>query len=230
MDAVIEKARDTGFELKVSGQDDEPLTQNNNDQNIVKRPSRSEAEAAVETLIRWAGDNPNREGLLDTPKRVVKAYEEFFSGYTKDPAEILSRTFDEVEGYDDMVVLRGIKVQSHCEHHMVPVEGIAHVGYMPNGSVVGISKLARIVEAFGKRLQTQETMTAQIASALEEHLNPKGVAVVIDATHQCMSCRGVKHDGVYTLTRQFRGIFKDMDQERRFWDLIRASDMGNGYR
>ncbi len=230
MDAVLEKARNNGFELKVSGQDDAPLSNQDNDQKTTKRPSRADAEAAVRTLIQWAGDDPTREGLLDTPKRVVKAYEEFFDGYQKDPADILSRTFEEVEGYDDMVVLRGIKVQSHCEHHMVPVEGIAHVGYMPNGSVVGISKLARIVEAFGKRLQTQETMTAQIAGALEEHLNPKGVAVVIDATHQCMSCRGVKHDGVYTLTRQFRGVFKDVDQERRFWDLIRASDMGNGYR
>lgn len=209
MDAVLERA-DNSSELKVVPQD------------TARIPTRAEAEAAVRTLIRWAGDDPTREGLLDTPKRVVKAYEEFFSGYSKNPAEILARTFDEVAGYDDMVVLRGITVQSHCEHHMVPVTGIAHVGYMPNGSVVGISKLARIVEAFGKRLQTQETMTAQIADALEKHLKPKGVAVVIDATHSCMSCRGVKHDGVYTITRQFRGVFRETDQERRFWDLIRA--------
>lgn len=209
MDAVLERAENSS-ELKVVPQD------------TARTPTRAEAEAAVRTLIQWAGDDPTREGLLDTPKRVVKAYEEFFNGYTKNPAEILARTFDEVAGYDDMVVLRGIKVESHCEHHMVPVTGIAHVAYMPNGSVVGISKLARIVEAFGKRLQTQETMTAQIADALEEHLNPKGVAVVIDATHSCMSCRGVKHDGVFTITRQFRGVFKETDQERRFWDLIRA--------
>jgi GTP cyclohydrolase I len=229
MDAVLEKARnDEGFELKVSGDGDAPTSIQDNDKTTLRRPTRAEAEAAVRTLIEWAGDNPNREGLLDTPKRVVKAYEEFFDGYKKDPAEILERTFEEVAGYDDMVVLRGIKVQSHCEHHMVPIEGIAHVGYMPNGSVVGISKLARIVEAFGKRLQTQETMTAQVADALEEHLNPKGVAIVVDATHGCMSCRGVKHDGVYTLTRQFRGVFKDPDMETRFWNLIRASSMGNG--
>ena len=209
MDAVLERAENSP-ELKVIPHD------------AAESPTRAEAEAAVRTLIRWAGDDPTREGLIDTPKRVVKAYEEFFNGYKKDPAEILSRTFEEVNGYDDMVVLRGIKVESHCEHHMVPVTGIAHVAYMPNGSVVGLSKLARIVEAFGKRLQTQETMTAQIADALEEHLDPKGVAVIIDATHSCMSCRGVKHSDVYTITRQFRGCFKEVDQERRFWDLIRG--------
>ncbi|MBV1901657.1 MAG: GTP cyclohydrolase I FolE [Kordiimonadaceae bacterium] len=187
-----------------------------------QRPTRAEAEAAVRTLIQWAGDDPTREGLLDTPKRVAKAYEEFFNGYDKNPAEILERTFEEVAGYDDMVVLRGIKVESHCEHHMVPVKGTAHVAYMPNNQVVGISKLARVVEAFANRLQTQETMTAQIADAIEQHLRPKGVAIVIDATHQCMTCRGVKHDGVYTITRQFRGCFKEADQERRFWDLIRG--------
>jgi len=209
MDAVLERITDDP-ELKVIPQD------------AADRPTRAEAEAAVRTLIRWAGDNPAREGLLDTPKRVTKAYEEFFAGYTQNPAEILSRTFDEVASYDDMVVLRGIKVESHCEHHMVPVKGIAHVAYMPNGSVVGISKLARIVETYAKRLQTQETMTAQIADAIETHLKPKGVAIVVDATHQCMTCRGVKHDGVYTITRQFRGCFKEADQERRFWDLVKA--------
>lgn len=186
------------------------------------RPSRAEAEAAVRTLIRWAGDDPTREGLIETPKRVTKAYEEFFDGYTKNPEEILSKTFGEVAGYDDMVVMRGIRVESHCEHHMVPVQGTAHVAYMPNGRVVGISKLARIVEAYAKRLQTQETMTAQVADAIEKYLDPKGVAVVVDATHQCMTCRGVKHHDVFTITRQFRGCFKEADQERRFWDLIRG--------
>ncbi|MEX0299243.1 MAG: GTP cyclohydrolase I FolE [Kordiimonas sp.] len=210
MDAVLERISNDDPELKVIPQEADD------------RPTRAEAEAAVRTLIKWAGDDPTREGLIDTPKRVAKAYEEFFEGYHKDPAEILSRTFDEVAGYDDMVVLRGIKVESHCEHHMVPVSGTAHVAYMPNGSVVGISKLARIVEAYAKRLQTQETMTAQIADAIEKHLDPKGVAVIVDATHQCMTCRGVKHDGVYTITRQFRGCFKEADQERRFWDLIRG--------
>lgn len=208
MDAVLEEAT-PGLELKVSNGRD-------------NRPSRTEAEAAVRTLIEWAGDDPAREGLIETPKRVTKAFEEFFAGYGQNPSEILSKTFGEVEGYDDMVLLRGIKVESHCEHHMVPIKGIAHVAYMPNGRVVGISKLARTVECFSKRLQTQETMTAQIANALEENLNPRGVAVVIDATHNCMACRGVKHDGVYTITRQFRGVFKDYDMERRFWDLVRA--------
>ncbi len=210
MDAVLERAASNDPELKVIPQEADD------------RPTRAEAEAAVRTLIRWAGDDPTREGLIETPKRVTKAYEEFFAGYKKDPAEILSKTFGEVAGYDDMVVLRGIKVESHCEHHMVPVSGIAHVAYMPNGRVVGISKLARIVEAYAKRLQTQETMTAQIADAIETHLKPKGVAVIVDATHQCMTCRGVKHDGVYTITRQFRGVFREADQERRFWDLIKA--------
>ncbi|TNE65485.1 MAG: GTP cyclohydrolase I FolE [Alphaproteobacteria bacterium] len=209
MDAVIERIKHDP-ELKVIPQDADD------------RPTRAEAEAAVRTLIRWAGDDPTREGLVDTPKRVVKAYEEFFAGYHQNAEKILSRTFEEVEGYDDMVVLRGIQVESHCEHHMVPVQGTAHVAYMPDGRVVGISKLARIVEAYARRLQTQETMTAQIADAIERYLKPKGVAVIVDATHQCMTCRGVKHQGVYTITRQFRGCFREADQERRFWDLIRG--------
>lgn len=208
MDAVLEKATN-GLELKVSRRFGEG------------RPSRAEAEAAVRTLIRWAGDDPNREGLQETPARVAKAYEEFFRGYGQDPAEILAKTFEEVAGYDDMVVLRGIKVESHCEHHMVPIKGVAHVAYMPNGRVVGISKLARLVEVFAKRLQTQETMTAQIADALDEHLNPRGIAVVIDATHDCMACRGVGHENVYTITRQFRGIFRDASIEQQFWNLVR---------
>jgi GTP cyclohydrolase I len=217
MDAVIERVNDDP-ELKVIPQDNSDATSTASGD----RPSRAEAEAAVKTLIKWAGDDPTREGLIETPKRVAKAFEEFFEGYTKDPEEILSKTFEEVAGYDDMVVMRGIRVESHCEHHMVPVQGIAHVAYMPNNRVVGISKLARVVEAYARRLQTQETMTAQIADAIEKYLDPKGVAVVVDATHQCMTCRGVKHHDVYTITRQFRGCFKEADQERRFWDLVRG--------
>ena len=188
-----------------------------------ERPSREEAEAAVETLIRWAGDDPRREGLRDTPRRVIDSYEEFFAGYDEDPNAILSRTFEEVDGYDDMVVLRDIEVTSHCEHHMVPIIGKAHLAYMPNGKVVGISKLARLVDAFAKRLQTQETMTAQIADAIEQVLDAKGVALVIDAEHQCMTTRGVQKPGVSTITTQFRGVFaQDKELERRFWEVVKG--------
>jgi len=187
------------------------------------RPSREEAEEAVRTMILWAGDNPDREGLLDTPSRVVKAYEEFFAGYTEDPEDVLSRTFEEVEGYDDMVVIRDIDVESHCEHHMVPIIGKAHVAYLPDRKVVGLSKLARIVETFARRLQTQETMTAQIADAIEAALDPKGVAVIIDAAHQCMTTRGVYKRDAFTVTIQLRGAFKDDERmERRFLQAIRA--------
>ena len=155
--------------------------------DIFEKPSEDDALAAVETLIRYAGDNPNREGLKETPKRVVKSYAEFFSGYTKNPDEILAKTFEEVEGYDEMVIVKNIDLESHCEHHMVPIIGVAHVAYIPNNRVVGISKLARIVDVYAKRLQTQETMTAQIADTISRVLEPKGVAVVIDAAHQCMS-------------------------------------------
>ena len=154
----------------------------------MSKPSREEAMQAVKTLIEWAGDDPTREGLVETPKRVVAAYEEFFEGYTQDPEDILRKTFEEVEGYDEMVIVKDIRLESHCEHHIVPILGTAHIGYIPNKRVVGISKLARIVDVFGKRLQTQETMTSQIATTIENVLNPKGVAVVIDAGHQCMSC------------------------------------------
>ena len=157
----------------------------------MSKPSREEAMQAVKTLIEWAGDDPTREGLVETPKRVVAAYEEFFEGYTQDPEDILRKTFEEVEGYDEMVIVKDIRLESHCEHHIVPILGTAHIGYIPNKRVVGISKLARIVDVFGKRLQTQETMTSQIATTIENVLNPKGVAVVIDAGHQCMSTRGV---------------------------------------
>lgn len=173
------------------------------------KPSKEEAMAAVKTLLRWAGDDPSREGLLDTPKRVVEAYEEFFAGYNLDPEAELSRTFEDVGGYDDIVMLRDIEVESHCEHHMVPILGKAHVAYMPKNRVVGISKIARVVEIFGKRLQTQETMTAQIANSITKVLQPLGVAILIDAKHQCMTTRGVHHPNVSTITTQFTGIFKE---------------------
>ncbi len=183
----------------------------------VARPSQEEAMEAVRTLIAWAGDDPNREGLLDTPKRVVKAYTEWFSGYTEDPVKYLSRTFADVQGYDDIVMLKNIDVESHCEHHMAPFIGKAFVAYMPTQAVVGISKLARVVEIFAKRLQTQETMTAQICDAITESLAPMGVAVMIDAEHQCMSTRGVHHKDVTTVTTQFTGVFKtDKDLRNRF--------------
>ncbi len=191
--------------------------------SATQRPSREEAEEAVKTLILWAGDNPGREGLVDTPRRVAKAYEEFFAGYDQDPNEFLSRTFEEVEGYDDLVVVRDIDVESHCEHHMVPVIGKAHVAYLPNGRVVGLSKLARVVEAFGRRLQTQETMTAQIADAIETGLQPRGVAVLIDAAHHCMTMRGVGKRDASTITTQFRGVFaEDERMERRFFEIVRG--------
>ena len=179
-----------------------------------KRPSRDEAEDAVRTLIAWAGDDPKREGLIDTPGRVVDAYEEWFEGYRQDPKEYLSKTFGDVKGYDDIVMLRDIDVESHCEHHMAPFLGKACVAYMPTEAVVGISKLARVVEIYAKRLQTQETMTSQILNAIQDSLNPHGVAVLIDAKHQCMTTRGVHHPNVSTITTQFTGVFKT-DQELR---------------
>eukprot|EP00521_Asterionellopsis_glacialis_P000480 CAMPEP_0195253242 /NCGR_PEP_ID=MMETSP0706-20130129/4335_1 /TAXON_ID=33640 /ORGANISM="Asterionellopsis glacialis, Strain CCMP134" /LENGTH=205 /DNA_ID=CAMNT_0040305679 /DNA_START=37 /DNA_END=654 /DNA_ORIENTATION=+ len=183
----------------------------------VDRPSMDEAMEAVRTLIAWAGDDPKREGLIDTPKRVVKAYQEWFAGYQEDPVTYLSRTFDDVQGYDDIVMLKNIDVESHCEHHMAPFLGKAFVAYMPTQAVVGISKLARVVEIFSKRLQTQETMTAQICDAITESLAPMGVAVLIDAEHQCMSTRGVHHKDVTTITTQFTGVFKtDKDLRNRF--------------
>ncbi|MBN9320513.1 MAG: GTP cyclohydrolase I FolE [Caulobacterales bacterium] len=186
----------------------------------VTRPSREQAEEAVRTLIAWAGDNPRREGLLDTPGRVVEAYEEWFKGYTGDPAVELSRTFEDVQGYDDMVMLRGIEVESFCEHHMAPFIGKAHVAYMPTGRVVGLSKLARLVEIFSKRLQTQETLTQQVIDAMDDVLRPAGSAVMVEAVHQCMSTRGVKHRDVSTITTQFTGVFKtDKQLQQRFLDL-----------
>jgi len=179
------------------------------------RPTRTEVEEAVRTLIRWAGDNPEREGLLGTPDRVARAYEEFFSGYWKDPEAILRTTFEETEGYDEMVVLKDIDYQSHCEHHMVPIIGRAHVAYLPNKKVVGISKLARIVEAYAKRLQIQEKMTSQIANAIDKVLAPKGVAVVIEGNHECMSTRGVNKPDVIMVTSTMLGAFRDNPSTRR---------------
>jgi len=175
----------------------------------MSKPTREQAEKAVKTLIEWAGDDPSREGLIETPKRVVKAYEQFFEGYDLDPEEILRKTFEEVEGYDEMVIVKDIRLESHCEHHIVPILGKAHIGYIPNNRVVGISKLARIVDVFGKRLQTQETMTSQIANVIQKVLDPKGVAVVIDASHQCMTTRGVHKPESSTVTSAMKGIFKE---------------------
>lgn len=188
-----------------------------------ERPSRAEAEAAVRTLISWAGDNPDREGLLETPKRVVKAYEEFFAGYDEDPDAVLGKTFEEVEGYDDMVMLRDIDLESHCEHHMVAILGKVHIAYLPTDKVVGISKLARVIEIFAKRLQTQETMTAQIADTINRVLAPQGVAILVEAKHQCMTTRGIKKPDVATITTQFTGVFKDDPRmEQRFMTMIRG--------
>jgi GTP cyclohydrolase I len=188
----------------------------------VSSPTREEAEAAVRTLIRWAGDDPTREGLLDTPKRVAKAFREFYSGYGEDPSEILDKIFAEVEGYDDIVLVRDIPFHSHCEHHMVPFFGVAHVAYYPTKGVVGLSKLARLVDAYARRLQTQETMTSQIAKAMVSALDPRGVAVMIEAEHMCMSMRGIQKAGAMTLTTQFTGAFKnDPAEQVRFLTLVR---------
>jgi GTP cyclohydrolase I len=187
----------------------------------VKRPSREEAEEAVRTLIAWAGDDPAREGLLDTPRRVTKAYGEFFSGYEDCPKDILSKTFKEVGGYDDIVLVKDIPFSSHCEHHMVPFVGKAHIAYLPHEGVVGISKLARLVEAFSRRLQVQEVMTAQIIDAVNEYLNPRGAAVLLEAEHMCMSMRGVRAHGATTVTQRFTGVFAEEKSEQdRFFQLI----------
>lgn len=207
MDAIVKK-------MPLGPQAGEP-------EEDIARPTREEAEAAVRTLISWAGDDPTREGLLDTPKRVASAYREFFSGYEEDPVKVLSRTFEEVHGYDDMVMLRDIRLESHCEHHIVPILGTAHVAYLPNDRVVGISKLARVVSIFAKRLQTQETLTAQIADTIEEALQPRGVAVLIDANHQCMTTRGIHKPDVATITTRFVGVFKDdADYRDRFMQMV----------
>ena len=190
------------------------------------KPSREEAEAAVRVLLRWAGDDPDREGLQGTPDRVVRSYEEYFAGYATDPVELLQRTFEEVEGYDEMVTLKDIRFESHCEHHLAPIIGKAHIGYLPENRVVGISKLARLVEVYAKRLTIQEKMTSQIANTLNAVLKPKGVAVVIDATHQCMTTRGVHRPGVSMITSRMLGVFRDDPTTRREF-LAMLNQTGN---
>jgi GTP cyclohydrolase I len=187
----------------------------------VPRPSLKEVEAAVRTLIAWAGDDPDREGLRDTPLRVAKAYRELYAGYEQDPRDILERTFKEVGGYDDIVLVRDIPFHSHCEHHMVPFVGKAHIAYLPHDGVVGLSKLARLVEVFARRLQTQENLTAQILDALNEHLGPRGAAVMLEAEHMCMSMRGVHAHGVKTITHRFTGVFaEDREEQDRFFAMV----------
>ncbi len=186
------------------------------------RPSQAEVEAAVRTLLRWTGDNPEREGLVDTPMRVAKAYREMFSGYDQDPASELGRTFEEVQGYDDLVLVKDIQFHSHCEHHMVPIVGKAHVAYLPDGKVVGLSKIARTVDIFAHRLQTQEAMTAQIADVIQSVLKPRGVAVMIEAEHMCMAMRGIRKQGSTTLTTTFTGSFKQPEEQARFLMMLRG--------
>lgn len=208
MDAIVKRFARGEFETK---------------RKVTPRPSRDEAEAAVRTLIAWTGDDPDREGLIDTPKRVVKAFEEFYSGYREEAEDWLSRTFEEVGGYDDIVLVRDIPFYSHCEHHMVPFVGTAHIGYYPSDCVVGLSKLARVVDTYARRLQTQENLTASIIGDIDEHLKPRGVAVMIEAEHQCMSLRGVQKTGASTLTTQFTGVFRDDPAEQvRFISLVRG--------
>ena len=190
------------------------------------RPTREEAEAAVRTLLRWAGDDPTREGLVDTPGRVARAYEEFFAGYAIDPVALLERTFEETDGYDEIVLLRDIRLESHCEHHMVPIIGRAHVAYLPHRRVVGISKLARVVDAYARRLQIQEKLTAQIANTIQQVLEPRGVAVLIEAAHQCMTTRGVSKPGVTMVTSRMLGAFRDDPTTRR--EVLAMIGSGNG--
>ena len=188
---------------------------------LERRPSRADTEAAVRTLLQWAGDDPDREGLRDTPARVVKSYEEFFAGYWMDPRELLERTFEETEGYDELIVLKDIRVETHCEHHMVPVIGKAHIGYLPDRRVIGISKLARVIDAYAKRLQIQEKLTAQIANTIQEVLAPRGVAVLVEAQHECMTTRGVHKTGVSMVTSRMLGQLRDDASTRReFMSII----------
>ena len=193
------------------------------DKAEVARPTQTQVEDAVRTLLRWIGEDENREGLKDTPSRVAKAYQEMFSGYAKDPAEELGRTFEEVAGYDDLVLVKDISFHSHCEHHMVPIIGKAHVAYLPDRKVVGLSKIARVVDIFAQRLQTQEALTAQIAGVIQDVLNPRGVAIMIEAEHMCMAMRGIRKQGSTTLTSTFTGAFRDHPEEQvRFISMIRA--------
>jgi GTP cyclohydrolase I len=207
------------MDVKVS---DRAIHTESNDEEL-KKPSREEAMGAVRTLISWAGDDPEREGLIETPKRVVKAYEEFFAGYAQDPVKVLGKTFEDVKGYDDIVFLRDINIETHCEHHMVPILGKAHVAYLPKNKVVGISKLARVIEIFAKRLQTQETMTMQILNTIDDTLDPYGTAIMIDAKHQCMTTRGINKPNVSTVTTKFSGSFSnDTDLRQRFMQLTKG--------
>ena len=186
------------------------------------RPTREDAEAAVATLLRWIGEDPAREGLVDTPARVARTWEEMFAGYDQDPALLLGRTFEEVGGYEDMVMMRAITFHSHCEHHAVPIHGLAHVAYVPDGKVVGLSKIARVVDIFAHRLQTQENLTAQIADTIRDVLEPKGVAVMVEADHMCMVMRGIRKEGARTITTRFSGTFEDRAEQDRFLSLVRA--------
>jgi GTP cyclohydrolase I len=192
------------------------------DKFLIKQPTQEQAEEAVRTLLLWAGDDPSREGLQDTPRRVAKAYKEFYKGYDEDAAEILDRVFEEVEGYRDMVLVRDIPFYSHCEHHMVPFVGKAHIGYYPAKGVVGLSKLARIVDVYARRLQTQETMTAQIADVIDRVLKPRGVAVLIEAEHMCMSMRGVQKQGSSTMTTRYTGLFNEPSEQVRFFTMVKS--------
>ena len=207
---------------------DAPGPENNvtEERKTVDEPTRAEAEEAIRVLLRWVGEDPEREGLLKTPQRVAKAYREWFAGYQVEPAEYLERTFKEVEGYDEMIVLRDIKFESHCEHHLAPIIGVAHVGYLPTNKVVGISKLARVVEAYAKRMQVQEKMTSQIANCIQDTLKPRGVAVVIEASHQCMTTRGVHKRGVSMVTSQMLGAFRDDARTRsEFLRFVRSGQV-----
>lgn len=200
-----------------------PVSADADKARMIPKPSREEAEEAVRTLLRWAGEDPAREGLVETPKRVAKAYEELFRGYREDAADVLSKVFEEVEGYDDMVLVKDIPFHSHCEHHMVPFVGTAHVGYFPSGGVVGLSKLARTVDVYARRFQTQETMTAQITDAIDTALKPRGIAILIEAEHMCMSMRGVRKHGASTITTRFTGVFRDDPAEQvRFMSMVRG--------
>ena len=202
------------------------MPDDHNDADVRNQVSRAQAEEAVRTLLRWSGDDPTREGLLDTPKRVVKAYGDWFSGYAIDPDEYLLRTFEEVGGYDEMIVLRDIDYESHCEHHMAPIIGKVHVGYLPKGRVVGISKLARVVEAYARRFQVQEKMTAQIASCIQRALDPAGVAVVVEGAHECMTTRGIHKRGVSMVTSKMLGAFRDDARTRA--EFLQFIDVGAG--
>lgn len=214
MDAVIRN-----FPPRSDKPDDRPSYMG---KPITDRPSQEEVEAAVRTLLRWTGDNPDREGLKETPERVAKAFREMFSGYDQCPAEELERTFEEVAGYDDMVLVKDISFHSHCEHHMVPIVGRAHVAYLPDRKVVGLSKIARVVDIFSRRLQTQEAMTAEIAGVIQDILKPRGVAVMIEAEHMCMAMRGIRKQGSTTLTSTYTGVFRDQPEEQvRFIAMLR---------